>query len=118
MPVDVEDLPEMPEATDHIFASGKWWKVNPKAENVHNLPPGYYDKQIEDMSGKVNTLLADIAKTNIEITKREGGPNDDPAVVFTLANLGAEKPKAAKPKTTTTAKPKASKRLSPAPATK
>ena len=46
VPVAVEDLPEMPEANDHIFASGKWWKVNPKAENIHNLPPGYYQQML------------------------------------------------------------------------
>jgi hypothetical protein len=44
--VAVEDLPEMPEANDHIFACAKWWKVNPKAENVKNLPGGYYLQQL------------------------------------------------------------------------
>lgn len=41
-----EDLPENPEANDHIFASGKWWKVNPKAENLENLPAGYYQQML------------------------------------------------------------------------
>ena len=36
------DLPENPEANDHIFSGGRWWKINPKAENVGNLPAGYY----------------------------------------------------------------------------
>jgi hypothetical protein len=40
--VSPEDLPDNPEANDHIFASGKWWRINPKAENVGNLPAGYY----------------------------------------------------------------------------
>ena len=38
------------------------------------------DKEIGDMSGKVNTLLENLAASNVEITKREGGPQDDPAV--------------------------------------
>ena len=41
-----DELPENPEANDHIFASGKWWKINPKAENIKNLPPGYYLQQL------------------------------------------------------------------------
>lgn len=41
-----EDLPENPEANDHIFSAGKWWKLNPKAENVHNLPAGYYQQML------------------------------------------------------------------------
>ena len=42
IPVSTDDLPENPEANDHIFAASKWWKVNPKAENINNLPAGYY----------------------------------------------------------------------------
>jgi hypothetical protein len=42
VPVMSEDLPEMPEANDHVFAAAKWWKINPKAENLNNLPSGYY----------------------------------------------------------------------------
>ena len=40
------DLPEMPEANDHVFSCGKWWKVNAKAENIKNLPGGYYLQQL------------------------------------------------------------------------
>jgi hypothetical protein len=40
--VDPGDLPENPEANDHIFSAGRWWKINPKAENLNNLPAGYY----------------------------------------------------------------------------
>jgi hypothetical protein len=40
------DLPENPEANDHIFSSGRWWKLNPKAENISNLPPGYYQQML------------------------------------------------------------------------
>ena len=36
------DLPDNPEANDHIFSGGRWWKLNNKAENVGNLPAGYY----------------------------------------------------------------------------
>jgi hypothetical protein len=41
-----EDLPENPEANDCIFASGKWWQINRKAENVANLPAGYYQQML------------------------------------------------------------------------
>ena len=34
---------EMPEAQGFMSAAGKWWKTNPKAENLKNLPGGYYD---------------------------------------------------------------------------
>jgi hypothetical protein len=40
--VEPGQLPENPEANDHIFSGGRWWKINPKAENVGNLPAGYY----------------------------------------------------------------------------
>jgi hypothetical protein len=46
VPVDPEDLPDMPEANDHIFSAGKWWKINPKAENLGNLPAGYYPQML------------------------------------------------------------------------
>ncbi len=44
--VSPEELPDNPEANDHIFASGKWWKLNPKAENIDNLPAGYYQQML------------------------------------------------------------------------
>jgi hypothetical protein len=44
--VSHETLPEDPEANDHVFAAGKWWKLNPKGENHKNLPPGYYLQQL------------------------------------------------------------------------
>ena len=40
------ELPDHPEANDHIFAGGKWWKINNKAENVGNLPAGYYQQML------------------------------------------------------------------------
>jgi hypothetical protein len=43
---DPDLLPENPEANDHIFSAGKWWKVNPKAENINNLPAGYYPQML------------------------------------------------------------------------
>tara|TARA_R110000782_G_scaffold240095_2_gene326517 strand:+ start:147 stop:1703 length:1557 start_codon:yes stop_codon:yes gene_type:complete len=44
--VEPENLPENPEANDHIFAGGRWWKLNSKAENVANLPAGYYSQML------------------------------------------------------------------------
>ena len=44
--VAVDELPENPEANDHIFASGRWWKLNSKAENTANLPSGYYSQML------------------------------------------------------------------------
>jgi hypothetical protein len=44
--VPADDLPENPEANDHVFAAGKWWKLNPKAENINNLPAGYYAQML------------------------------------------------------------------------
>jgi len=41
-----ETLPDNPEANDHIFAAGRWWKLNEKGENLKNLPPGYYLQQL------------------------------------------------------------------------
>ena len=35
----------MPEANGFCMqASGKWWRTNPKAENLKNLPTGYYEQ--------------------------------------------------------------------------
>ena len=43
--VPLEDLPqEMPEAQGFIHQAGRWWQTNPKAENLRNLPTGYYDQ--------------------------------------------------------------------------
>ena len=43
--VDLEDLPQdMPEAQGYIHQAGRWWKTNPEAENLSNLPNGYYDQ--------------------------------------------------------------------------
>jgi len=35
-----------PEHDQTIFAAGKHWIQNPKAENINNLPPGYYEQQL------------------------------------------------------------------------
>lgn len=43
---DLAELPENPEANDHIFSAGRWWKPNPKAENISNLPAGYYQQML------------------------------------------------------------------------
>ena len=43
--VPLEELPEeMPEAQGYIHQAGRWWQTNPKAENLSNLPTGYYDQ--------------------------------------------------------------------------
>lgn len=44
--VPAERLPEFPEANGCIFSAGKWWMVNPKAENLNNLPAGYYEQML------------------------------------------------------------------------
>jgi hypothetical protein len=44
--VSPEHLPDNPEANDHIFAGGRWWTINSKAENVSNLPGGYYAQML------------------------------------------------------------------------
>jgi hypothetical protein len=44
--VPPDKLPEMPEANEHCFAGGKWWKINEKAENLNNLPAGYYQQML------------------------------------------------------------------------
>ena len=43
---DVAELPENPEANDCIYSAGRWWKKNPKAENISNLPAGYYQQML------------------------------------------------------------------------
>jgi hypothetical protein len=43
---DVAELPENPEANDHIYSAGRWWKPNAKAENTSNLPGGYYQQML------------------------------------------------------------------------
>lgn len=43
---DVTELPENPEANDCIYSAGRWWKKNPKAENISNLPAGYYQQML------------------------------------------------------------------------
>ena len=43
--VPLEKLPkDMPEAQGYTHQAGKWWKTNKKAENLGNLPNGYYDQ--------------------------------------------------------------------------
>lgn len=36
------ELPEKPQHHGFIHAAGKWWKLNTEAENINNLPKGYY----------------------------------------------------------------------------
>lgn len=43
--VPTEEVPEdMPEANGFLNACSKWWRTNPKAENLKNLPAGYYEQ--------------------------------------------------------------------------
>ena len=43
--VPLEEMPEdMPEAQGYTHQAGKWWQTNPNAENLKNLPTGYYDQ--------------------------------------------------------------------------
>ena len=43
--VPLEELPDdMPEAKGFMFQAGKWWQTNSKAENLGNLPDGYYEQ--------------------------------------------------------------------------
>ena len=42
--VTKEELPENPEANGFVFSWGKSWQTNPKAENLKNLPSGYYEQ--------------------------------------------------------------------------
>ena len=44
--VPIDKLPDNPEANDCIFASGRWWTINKAAENIKNLPPGYYQQML------------------------------------------------------------------------
>ena len=39
-----DDLPDMPEANGFTFSAGHWWQENKKAENINNLPSGYYSQ--------------------------------------------------------------------------
>ena len=42
---EAQDVPkEMPEAQGFVFGGGKWWQTNEKAENLNNLPVGYYEQ--------------------------------------------------------------------------
>lgn len=44
--VPVDDLPEEPEFNGFVNSAGKWWQTNPGAENLKNLPQGYYDQLV------------------------------------------------------------------------
>jgi hypothetical protein len=39
-------LPEEPEKNGYMYIGGKWWRVNPQAENINNLPDGYYQQML------------------------------------------------------------------------
>jgi len=42
---EAKEVPEeMPEAQGFVHSAGKWWQTNDKAENLNNLPVGYYEQ--------------------------------------------------------------------------
>lgn len=41
-----EELPADPEFNGFVQSGGKWWMTNPTAENINNLPVGYYDQLV------------------------------------------------------------------------
>ena len=43
--VGIDELrDDLPEAQGFIHQAGRWWRTNPKAENLKNLPTGYYEQ--------------------------------------------------------------------------
>lgn len=42
--VTKDELPDHPEANGFVFSAGKWWQTNKDAENLKNLPSGYYEQ--------------------------------------------------------------------------
>ena len=40
------DLPENPEYNGFVSGAGKWWMLNPNAENIPHLPAGYYEQLV------------------------------------------------------------------------
>ena len=45
--VHSDEVPaDMPEAQGFMYQAGKWWQTNPKAENLDNLPVGYYEQLV------------------------------------------------------------------------
>ena len=66
--IPTDDVPvEMPEANGFIQSSGKWWRSNPKAENINNLPTGYYDQLL---GGKKLDWIRCYARVAIRTFKR------------------------------------------------
>lgn len=43
---DASELPDEPEFNGFIQSAGRWWMTNPGAENLPNLPTGYYDQLV------------------------------------------------------------------------
>ena len=44
--VDADELPADPEFNGFTHSAGKWWMTNPSAENLNNLPDGYYNQLV------------------------------------------------------------------------
>ena len=65
-----EDLPEEPEFNGFVNSAGKWWMTNPAAENLKNLPGGYYDQLV---GGKTIDWIRCYAKGEYQYVQ-EGKP--------------------------------------------
>lgn len=66
-----------------LYAKGRWWKFNDEAENIGNLPDGYYEQQIS--SSNLDEIRCYIAGQYVYV--QEGRPvwpeYDDDAMVGT-----------------------------------
>ena len=79
--VPLDELPEdMPEAQGYTHQAGKWWQTNPHAENLKNLPNGYYDQLL---GGKNLDWIRCYAKGEYTFVQegRPGWPEYDDAMM-------------------------------------
>ena len=44
--VPAEELPDQPEFNGFVQSAGKWWMLNPRAENLPHLVDGYYEQLV------------------------------------------------------------------------
>jgi hypothetical protein len=44
--VEEKDLPDNAEFNGFVRSAGKWWMCNPSAENIKNVPDGYYEQLV------------------------------------------------------------------------
>jgi hypothetical protein len=78
---ECKDPPPEGERDGCVFSQGRWWKFNPDAENISNLPGGYYEQQIA--GSKLDEIRCYIAGQYVYV--QEGRPvwpeYDDDAMV-------------------------------------